>query len=85
MAGTFVSGTTGGQFRGLTGYSYVIKTNQVADDMIARVEIPYDPLRLTDLTIDPANTFVARMAADNKSWVVEDSAQNINASASLSI
>jgi len=85
MTGVFVSGATGGQFRGLSAYSYIIKTNEVANDMIARVEVPYDPARLTGLTIDASNTFVARMAADNKSWVVEDSLQNINAYANRAV
>jgi hypothetical protein len=78
MTGRFVTGTTGGSYRGLTAYSYMLKTNDESNDVIAKVEIPYDPSRLTQFGVDSSNTFVGRMAVDNRSWVLEDQTLDVN-------
>jgi hypothetical protein len=78
MTGRFVTGSNGGSYRGLTAYSYMLKTNDISNDVIAKVEIPYDPTRLTQFGVDSANTFVGHMAADNKSWVLEDEVLDVN-------
>jgi hypothetical protein len=78
MTGRYVTGTTGQAFRGLQGYSYIIKTNVPAPDLIARIEMPWDPVRLTEFGVDPSNTFIGKMAADGKSWEVVDTWRNVN-------
>jgi hypothetical protein len=78
MTGRFVTGTTGQQFVGLLGYSYVIQSNTNASDLIARIEMPYDPTKLALVGIDPSNTFIGKMASDGKSWQVVNSARNVN-------
>ena len=78
MSGSFVTGTTGQTFLGLQSYSYVIKTNVPAPDLVARVEMPWDPTKLTQLGIDPSNTFIGKLAPDGKAWEVMDSWRNVN-------
>jgi hypothetical protein len=70
LNGTFVTGTTGTGYRVVRGYSYIIKTNQPGEDMIASVQIPYDPARLMNASIADADTYVARLADDKKAWTV---------------
>ena len=72
MTGRFTSGTTGGAYRGLSGYSYLLQTNDIGNDVIARVQLPWDPSTLTQLGVDPSNTFVGKLAADNQSWIIQD-------------
>lgn len=78
MTGRFVTGTNGGSYRGLTAYSYMLKTNDISDDVVAKVEIPYDPSRLSQFGVDSSNAFVGRMARDNHSWVLEDQVLDVN-------
>jgi len=77
LNGTFVTGTTGEGFRTVRGYSYIITTNEPASDMIAKVEIPYDPVRLQNATIAEGDTYIARLAADKKAWEVMDNQRTV--------
>ena len=62
----------------LSPYSYVIKLNETADDLIAKVEVPYDPAQLRAQGVDPANTYVGTLARDKKSWVVSETQRNVH-------
>jgi hypothetical protein len=42
LPGNFVSGSTGGPFVAPSNYSWVIKVNDTARDLIAKVELPYE-------------------------------------------
>lgn len=77
LNGTFVTGTTGEGFRIVRGYSYQITTNQPSNDLIAKVEIPYDPIRLTNATIEQADTYIAKLADDKKAWMVMDEKRTV--------
>lgn len=72
LAAQFVTGNSGEQFMALSNYSYIIKTNDTANDLIAKIEIPYDPVMLSAMGIPEANTYVATLSPDKKSWVVND-------------
>lgn len=50
----------------------MIETNEPANDLIAKIEIPYDPLRLQNASINEADTYIAQLASDKKAWMVMD-------------
>lgn len=76
----FVTGATGEPFIALSNYSYVIKMNETANDLIAKIEIPHDPVMLNSMGVNPANSFVATLAPDKKSWVIDDKTRNVHVS-----
>lgn len=78
MTGLFTTGTNGGRYRAVSGASYVLKTNEPADDVVARVEIPWDPERLSRVGVDPANTFVGKLSTNNQSWDIMHAKSEVN-------
>jgi hypothetical protein len=80
LGAQFVTGTTGEPFVALSNYSYIIQMNETANDLIAKIEVPYDLTMLNAMGIQEANTYVATLAADKKSWVVNDSTRNVHRS-----
>jgi hypothetical protein len=78
LSGRFVSGSTGAPFEALSKYSYVVQMNETANDLIAKIELPYDPVALQKIGIDQSNTYVGTLAADKKSWVVSESQRNVH-------
>ncbi|KAE9973902.1 hypothetical protein BLS_003378 [Venturia inaequalis] len=80
LAGNFVSGSTGGTFMAMSNYSYIIKTSDQAQDLIAKVELPYDPVTLAGAGIEPANTYVGRLSADRTSWAIDETRRNVHVS-----
>lgn len=78
LPGNFVSGSTGEPFVALSNYSWVIKMNETANDLIAKVELPYDLGILKQMGIDQGNTYVGTLSADGKSWVVSESQRNVH-------
>jgi hypothetical protein len=79
----FVTGSNGEPFVALSNYSYVIKMNETANDLIAKIEVPYDPKILISMGIQEANTYVATLAADKKSWVIDEQRRNVHRSENL--
>jgi hypothetical protein len=77
LNGTFVTGATGEGYRIVRGYSYIVQTNQPGDDMIASVEIPYDPNRLINASIADADTYVGQLSNDKKAWVVSGAQRTV--------
>jgi hypothetical protein len=80
LAGNFVTGTTGEPFIALSNYSYIIKMNETANDLIAKIEIPYDVEAITRLGVQEGNTYVGRLADDKTSWVIDESTRNVHRS-----
>ncbi|PVH98882.1 hypothetical protein DM02DRAFT_508143, partial [Periconia macrospinosa] len=80
LPGNFVSGSSGAPFVSLSNYSWVIKLNETANDLIAKIELPYDPVALQKVDIDQGNTYVGVLAADKKSWTVFESQRNVHVS-----
>lgn len=76
----FMTGGTGVPFVALQNYSYIIKTGDSASDLIAKIEIPYDLTFLAQQGILEANTYVASLAADGRSWTVNDATRNMHRS-----
>jgi hypothetical protein len=76
----FITGTTGEPFIALSSYSYIIQMNETANDLIAKIEVPYDPEQLKKVGVQEANTYVATLAADKMSWVIDDSTRNVHRS-----
>jgi hypothetical protein len=71
MTGRYVTGdANGGFYRAVSAYSWIVQTSDQAQDLIATLNIPYDPNMLEAYQVDPSNTFVARLAPDNQSWVL---------------
>ncbi|KAF4633781.1 hypothetical protein G7Y89_g4330 [Cudoniella acicularis] len=54
--------------------------NETANDLIAKIEVPCDPRMLNAMGIQEANTYVATLAPDKKSWIVDDSTRNVHRS-----
>ena len=80
LPGHFVTGTSGGPFIALSNYSYVMKMNETANDLIAKIEIPYDPAALALLGVQEGNTYVGRLADDKMSWVIDEATRNVHRS-----
>ncbi|TGO65367.1 hypothetical protein BOTNAR_0079g00310 [Botryotinia narcissicola] len=80
LGAQFVTGTTGEQFVALSNYSYIIRMNETANDLIAKIEIPYDPVMLTMIGVQESNTYVASLAPDKMSWVINESTRNVHRS-----
>lgn len=72
MSVQYISGSTGGNYRALSPYSYIIQTAGAAVDLIASLQIPYDPIKLLAFGVDPSNSFVGKLSSDNQSWVIVD-------------
>lgn len=80
LSAKFISGTSGESFVALSNYSYIIKFNETANDLIAKIEIPYEPEKLEKMGIQEANTYVGTLAPDGKSWIVDETQRNIHRS-----
>src|SRR5579859_5393951 len=72
LSASFVTGTTGEPFIALSNYSYIIQMNETANDLIAKIEVPYDPVMLNSVGVQEANTYVGTLAPDKKSWFVDE-------------
>lgn len=80
LGAQFVIGTTGEPFVALSNYSYIIRMNETANDLIAKIEIPYDPVMLETMCVQESNTYVATLADDKMSWVIDDPTRNVHRS-----
>jgi hypothetical protein len=78
----FVSGTNGEPFVALLNYSYVLKMNESANDLIAKIEIPYNLTMLNDMGVQEANTYVGKLSDDKKSWIINEQQRNVHKSES---
>lgn len=79
LPGNFVVGSTGEPFIALSSYSYIVKTNDSAKDLVgAKIEIPLDSQQLEQNGIDRANTYVGTLRADGKAWVIDENQRNIH-------
>jgi hypothetical protein len=78
LSGSFVSGTTGEGWRAIQPYSYVVQVSQPANDLIAKIELPYDPTMLNIMGIDQANTAVGKLSQDGKSWMISEPKRNVH-------
>ncbi|KAF1969709.1 hypothetical protein BU23DRAFT_651902 [Bimuria novae-zelandiae CBS 107.79] len=70
LPANFVSGSTGEPFVALSNYSWVIKVNDTARDLIAKVELPYDPGDVQRRGCDVANTYRAN-SSENKTRIIK--------------
>lgn len=80
LPGHFVSGSTGEGFVALSQYSYIVKMNETAEDLIAKIEIPHDPAANLAMGVLEGNTYVGTLAKDGMSWVVDETTRNVHRS-----
>ncbi|KAH8586297.1 hypothetical protein B0O99DRAFT_678867 [Bisporella sp. PMI_857] len=80
LGAQFVTASNGEPFIGLQAYSYIIQMNETADDLIAKIEIPYDPVMLNSVGVQESNTYVGRLSEDKMSWVIDDFTRNVHRS-----
>jgi len=73
LPGSKVAGFSNSAFVAINDHSYIIKLNDTASDIVARLELPYVAASLADLRVDPAGLYVGRLADDGASWVVDPS------------
>lgn len=79
LPGNFVTGSTGEGFIALSEYSYLVKVNETANDLIAaKVEVPFNSTKVKEMGIDISNLFAGKMSHDKKSWVVVESQRNVH-------
>lgn len=78
LCGSFVSGSNGEPFMAVSNYSYVVRMNEIANDLVAKIELPYDPEVLQDMGVDVANTYVGVLSEDKTSWMVSESQRNVH-------
>lgn len=62
----------------LMNYSYIITMNETANDLVAKIEVPFDQQKLAAASINPANTYVGTLAADKQSWVIDEATRNVH-------
>ncbi|KAF1915757.1 hypothetical protein BDU57DRAFT_573024 [Ampelomyces quisqualis] len=65
LPGKFVSGSTGETFVALSNYSWIIKVNDTARDLIAKVELPYEPEDVQNRGFNVADT------SENKTRIIK--------------
>ncbi|KAF1989875.1 hypothetical protein K402DRAFT_460630 [Aulographum hederae CBS 113979] len=82
LSGSFVTGSTG-TFTSLAPNSFIVTLSDPAPDLVSSVGLPFDAEALKAQTIDPANTYVGRLASDKNSWVVDDSLRSVSLASSL--
>ncbi|KAK2615853.1 hypothetical protein N8I77_002578 [Diaporthe amygdali] len=80
LPGNFVKGSSGEGFTSLSTYSWIVKMNETAQDLIAKIELPYDPVALQKEGFDVSNTFVGKLAPDGKAWVISENQRNVHVS-----
>jgi hypothetical protein len=51
LAAQLVTGNSGSPFVALSNYSYIITMNETSNDLIAKIEVPYDPTMLQSMGI----------------------------------
>ena len=76
----FVTGTNGGSaetFVPISNNSYIVTMDVPAVDLIANIAMPYDLAAINAKGVQASNTYVATLAADKRSWVVDESTRNI--------
>ena len=78
----FVSGTTGEPWIAISNYSYQISFNETANDLVAKIEIPYDPENLKSLNVSEENTYVGRLSTNGQSWIIDELQRNVHRSVS---
>lgn len=54
--------------------------NETAQDLIAKIELPYDPIALQQKGFEVSNTFVGKLAPDGKAWVITEGQRNVHIS-----
>jgi hypothetical protein len=79
LGAQFITGANGNaeDFVALSGYSYIIKTSEHANDLIATLSIQYDETILNQNQVQKANTFVAVLAPDKMSWIINESTRTV--------
>lgn len=80
LSANFITGNSGEPFVALSNYSYIVQMNETANDLIAKIEIPYDVPMLNKMGVQEANTYVATLSSDKKSWVIDDATRNVHRS-----
>ncbi|ORY11159.1 hypothetical protein BCR34DRAFT_601606 [Clohesyomyces aquaticus] len=83
LPGNFVRGSSGEPFVALSNYSWVVKMNESARDLIAKIELPYDPVMLGKMGVEVANTYVGVLERDwsgGMAWKVDESRRNVHVS-----
>ncbi|KAH7054399.1 hypothetical protein B0J12DRAFT_657518 [Macrophomina phaseolina] len=78
LPATFVIGSTGEPFVAASNYSYIINMSNPARDLIAKIELPYDPEALRKIDIDPANTYVGVLNSARNAWIISESQRNVH-------
>lgn len=78
LPGNFVVGSTGEPFIALSNYSWVINVNDSAHDLIAKIELPYDPEEVQRRGCDVGNTYVGVRSGDGNNWMVNESKRNVH-------
>ncbi|KAF2668247.1 hypothetical protein BT63DRAFT_272060 [Microthyrium microscopicum] len=78
LSGNFVTGASGSGFMALSPYSYVVRTSDLANDLIAKVELPFNREAIANAGVKSADTFVGKLAPDGKSWQVVEDQRNVH-------
>jgi hypothetical protein len=75
-----VTGTTGNPFVAMSQNSLVIQTSGGTDLVGAQIEMPISSNMLNQMQVSMANTFVAKLAPDRRSWMVMETIKSVNGS-----
>ncbi|GME43978.1 putative paired amphipathic helix protein sin3a protein [Neofusicoccum parvum] len=78
LSATFVQGSSGEPFVPVSNYSYVIKMSDPTPDLVAKVELPYDPAALEAQGLNPSNTYVGKLNSAGNAWMVSEAQRNVH-------
>jgi hypothetical protein len=73
-----VTGSTGQSFVALMTQTMSINTNNATDIVGGQIELQMDPQMLQQNAVNPDNTFVAMLAPDRQSWMIQETVRSIN-------
>jgi hypothetical protein len=80
LPGNQVTGSTGNPFVQLSQNSVIIQTNGATDLVGGQIELPFNTHIQQQNNISPDNTFVAKLASDRSSWIIQGTIKSINGS-----
>ncbi|KAI8816661.1 uncharacterized protein EV422DRAFT_282746 [Fimicolochytrium jonesii] len=74
-----VTGAPGGPWLAALPYSYVLKLNESnVNDLVAKVELPYDPAVLAGMGLTEDNTYVGTYSPTTGGWVIDQTQRNVH-------
>ena len=73
-----VTGTTGQPFVAISPQSMVVSTNGATDLVGGQIQMTMSQQVLQKVAVQPDNTYVAQLAPDRQSWMIQETMRSVN-------